>query len=191
MTEQDTKSVLAYLSATWDMSKDKDPRQVLAVWHDIFAEDDVRLVQAAVKLYVNQEKFQPKPADIRVKMKELMTGRERTEMEAWSQVRRAIRGASMENWSRTLTENGPGKPSAVVNFEKLPPEIQLVVGGPEQLAEWERLDSKQLETVVQSNFMRSYRSVIADKENLALLPDGMRRMMLDNRSTLALGEGDV
>ena len=188
MTEQETKSILAYLSATWDMARDKDPRQVLAVWQDIFAADDVHLVQAACKLYVNQATFPPKPADIRAKMKELMVGREQTEMEAWNQVRRAIRGASMENWSRALTENGPGKPSAVVNFERLPPEIQLVVGGPEQLAEWEKLDGKQLETVIQSNFMRSYRTVIAEKESLAMLPEGMRQQMLQSRSALSLTE---
>lgn len=188
MTEQETKSVLSYLNATWDMAKDKDPRQVLAVWQDIFAEDDVRLVQAAVKLYVNQEKFPPKPADIRAKMKKLVQEREGTEMEAWNKVRRAIHGASMENWSRTLTENGPGKPSAVVAFEKLPPEIRTVVGCPEQLANWEMLDSKQLDTVVQSNFMRSYRTVIEDKERMEMLPEGMRQVLPEAKAAPALTE---
>jgi hypothetical protein len=188
VTEQETKSVLSYLNATWDMAKDKDPRQVLAVWQDIFREDDAKLVQAAVKLYVNQERFAPKPADIRAKMKDLLSGREQTEMEAWNLVRRAIRGASMESWSRTLTENGPGKPSAVVAFEKLPHEIQTVVGCPEQLANWEMLDSKQLDTVVQSNFMRSYRSVIEDKERMEMLPEGMRQVLPGAKAAPALTE---
>ena len=177
MTEQETKSLLAYLSATWDMAKDKDPRQVLAVWHDIFREDDVRLVQAAVKLYVNQEKFAPKPADIRENIRELTAEREQTEMEAWNLMRKAIRGASMESWSRTLTEDGPGDPSAVVQFRKLPEHLQLIVGSPEQLADWERLDSKQLDTVIQSNFMRSYRSVSAERERMAMLPEHLRQAL--------------
>jgi hypothetical protein len=188
MTEQETKSILAYLSATWDMAKDKDPQQVLAVWADVFRDDDVVLVRAATRLYVNQERFAPKPADIRAKMQALLSDRDKTEMEAWNMVRRAIRGASMESWSRTLTENGPGEPSAVVAFKKLPPEIQLVVGSPEQLANWEALDGKQLDTVIQSNFMRSYRSVIAEKEQLGLLPENMRQALLQKRSEVALLE---
>lgn len=174
MTEQETKNVLAYLNATWDMAKDKDPRQVLAVWHDIFRRDDARMVQAAAKLYVSQEKYAPKPADIREKIRELTAEREQTEMEAWNLVRKAIHGASMENWSRELTADGPGCPSAVVHFRELPEHLQLIVGSPEQLADWEKLDSKQLDTVVQSNFMRSYRSVSAERERLAMLPEDMR-----------------
>ncbi len=174
MTEQETKSVLAYLSATWDMAQGRDAREVLAVWHDLFKADDARLVQAAAKLYVNSHKFKPTPADIREQMKLLTQDRDGTEMEAWNLVRKAIHGASMENWSRTLTENGPGEPSAVVHFKQLPPDVQKIVGGPERLAEWEKLDSKQLETVVQSNFMRSYRSIMAEKEQAALLPENMR-----------------
>lgn len=188
MTEQETKSVLAYLSATWDMAKDKDPRQVLAVWHDIFRQDDARLVQAAAKLYVSQEKFAPKPADIREKIKQLTAEREQTEMEAWNLVRRAIRGASMESWSRTLTADGPGEPSAVVQFKALPMHLQLIVGSPEQLANWERLDSKQLDTVIQSNFMRSYRSVSEDRERMAMLPEDLRQAIAGVSAAPALTE---
>ena len=188
MTEQETKSVLAYLSATWDMAKDKDPRQVLAVWHDIFRQDDARLVQAAAKLYVSQEKFAPKPADIREKIKQLTAEREQTEMEAWNQVRRAIRGASMESWSRTLTEDGPGEPSAVVQFKRLPMHLQQIVGSPEQPADWEKLDSKQLDTVIQSNFMRSYRSIVEERMRLSMLPEDMRKALPSGKAAPELTE---
>ena len=73
-------------------------------------------------------------------------------------------------------------------FEKLPPEIQTVVGCPKQLASWELLDSKQLDTVVQSNFMRSYRAVIEDKERMEMLPEGMRQVLPGANAEPALTE---
>lgn len=97
----------------------------------------------------------------------------------------------MEDWSRKLTENGPGKPSAVVQFEELPEELRLIVGSPEQLAEWEQLDINRLNTVAQSNFMRSYRGIREERERLAMLPsdvrEGMQMIAAQNRALLTEG----
>ena len=53
-------------------------------------------------------------------------------------------------------------------FAELPPDIQRVIGSPRQLSAW-ATDTGFNEAVVQSNFMRAYRTVkeqIADEKKI-------------------------
>lgn len=162
MTEQETKSVLAYLSATYrDMVKERDPREVLAVWADVFREDDGRLVRAAVRRYVGQNRFAPTPADIREELRKLTDTPDMSELEAWNLVSRATRN---------------GYYGAQEEWRKLPEDIRQIVT-PENIRLWSTMDSAQFETVVQSNFMRSYRAVRQERQKERLLPEGLKRTL--------------
>jgi hypothetical protein len=76
---------------------------------------------------------------------------EMTEAEAWALVRKA---ASNSFYGQAAKE-----------FDKLPPILQRLVGTPNQLRDWGMMDSNEFNTVVASNFQRSYRArVKSDKE---------------------------
>ncbi|MCE2604148.1 hypothetical protein, partial [Pseudomonas aeruginosa] len=82
----------------------------------------------------------PVPGQIKDKIRLMVSQGERTEIEAWDLVRKAIasgRGDFHEEW------------------EKLPEDIREIVS-PGQLKEWSITDVSQ-QQVISSNFMRSYR----------------------------------
>ena len=70
-----------------------------------------------------------------------------------------------------------GRTSAQVHFERLPELLQRIVGSPDQLAEWERVDDDMIDTVIQSNFMRSFRTRAANEREYLALPPDIRRAM--------------
>ena len=78
-----------------------------------------------------------------------------SEMEAWSIVNRAIRN---------------GNYGAESEYLRLPREIQLAVGSAAQIREWASMDISELQTVAQSNFMRSYRTVKERERKASVVP---------------------
>ena len=78
-----------------------------------------------------------------------------SEMEAWSLVNRAIRN---------------GNYGAESEYMRLPREIQLAVGSAAQIREWASMDISELQTVAQSNFMRSYRNVRERERKASVVP---------------------
>ena len=82
-----------------------------------------------------------------------------------------------------MTAEGLGPPSAVVNFHKLPKILQQLVGDPKQLALWEELPNDEINTIIQSNFMRSWRARAAHEKEMLALPADIR----NNMQTLAAG----
>ena len=83
-------------------------------------------------------------------------------MEAWALVSRAIRN---------------GYYGAEKEFEKLPPLVQKAVGTPGQLRNWSQTDMESIENVVQSNFMRTYRTVVKSSQEIARMPENIRNLI--------------
>ena len=163
MDRQETMKILSVLRGAYpafyrDTSR-QEAEAIVNLWAGMFAEDDYQLVAAAVKaLIVSDEKgFPPAIGQVKKYIRKLMAPQERTEIEAWTLVSKAIRNGT---WG------------AKEEFDALPPDIQQLVGRPEQLTAWARMDSDSVHSVVASNFQRSYRAKVkADKEYAALPAD--------------------
>ena len=78
-----------------------------------------------------------------------------TEYEAWNCVRKAI---------------GNGIYEANEEFEKLPLILQRLVGSPNQISDWAKMSSEVINTVVASNFMRSYSARAENEREYLLFP---------------------
>ena len=83
-------------------------------------------------------------------------------MEAWSLVRKAI---------------GNGNYGSVEEFEKLPPTIQKAVGSADMIKRWAMSDSNEVSTVIQSNFLRSYRTAVKRDEEYAKMPEDVKKLI--------------
>lgn len=197
MTMQETGIIMDILVTAYPRfyaGKDApDPRKVMSLWAEMFRDDPVELVAAAVKALIatDEKGFPPHIGAVKAGMRKLVQPDEMTEMEAWRLVRQAIRGASMSPSSRRITAAGgmDNRSSAQRHFEELPPILQRLVGGPEQLAAWEQIADEQIDTVIQSNFMRSYRARAQQEREFKALPQDVRAMIGQAVGRTALEDG--
>lgn len=165
MTRKETIQILQILKIAYpnfykDFSKE-DTNNAIDLWTTMFEDEDVVMVASAVKAYIatDEKGFPPVIGQIKNKIHSLSGSRGVTEIEAWEKVKNAIRN-SLYN--------------AKEEYYKLPENIQRLVGSPSTLREWAMLDISELDTVVQSNFMRSYKSRQEHEKEYLALPKSVR-----------------
>ena len=84
---------------------------------------------------------------------------ELSEGEAWALIAKALRNSSYNSEKE---------------FEALPENLQRLVGHPSQLREWASMDTETVQSVVQSNFMRSYRARQESERKMQAMPSDVR-----------------
>jgi hypothetical protein len=168
MTRQETATIMDILAAAYPRfytgPDAPNPVQTLSLWATMFADDPVEVVAMAVKAFIASDKkgFPPHIGAIKDAIVKLNTPDAMTEQEAWELVRRAT---SNSNYG------------AKDEFEKLPPVVRRLVGSPNQLREWAMMDSDTLNSVVASNFQRSYKARAASEREYMALPSDVRNAM--------------
>lgn len=165
MTRNETLQILSILRKAYPMFykgiTEQEAKDTVDLWYMMFEDDDVLLVINAVKAHIatDEKGYPPVIGVIKKKIRELSQPETMTEMEAWNLVKKAVSN---------------GLYHSKEEFDKLPPTIQRLVGSHNVLREWAMLNMDQFDTVVQSNFMRSYK-VRAEKEKEYLaLPVSVR-----------------
>ena len=169
MTLEETSAVMDLLNAAYPQyySKQTDRQRVVAaeLWAAMFADDALVVVLAAVKVHIaaDEKGFPPHIGAIKARIRQITTAPEMTELEAWNYVKGAVMGV---DWT------APEK-----KFELLPAEIQQVLGSPQTLVDWGKLPETEFHTVIQSNFMRSYRGKIARNREYNALPVDIKKFI--------------
>ncbi len=176
MTEEETARIMTLLQAEYPGSFSRlDDRQMalkLELWIREFERDEYNLVYAAVRLLMKENReFAPNIGQIRDKMDLLLAPDELDETQAWALVAKACTN---------------GLYGAQKEFDKLPPDVQRVVGSPEQLKAWAGMDAETVQSVVASNFRRSYRVRKARERELAMIPADVREMIQGAANSLRL-----
>ena len=167
MTAYETGAVMDVLIAAYPQfysrSDTEDLKKAVALWAEMFKDDDVNIVKLALKALIatDDKGYPPHIGAVKAKIRQLTEEEPMSEQEAWAILSKAIRRSTY--YSRE-------------EFEKLPPEIQRVVHSPEQLREWAMSDGEGLETVIASNFQRSYREVSKRRQAYAALPSDIRQV---------------
>lgn len=168
MDRTETLKVLAVLKAAFPHSfKDltrKDGEAMANLWQTMFTEEPYEVVNSAVAALISTRTtgFSPTIGEVKEKIQALSRANELSEQAAWALVSKACSN---------------GLYGYQKEFDKLPPEIQKVVGSPEQIRSWAEVDTDTLQSVIASNFMRSYRAhVVREKEN-AMLPPDVRKLI--------------
>lgn len=168
MTYEETLAIMSVLKAAYpsyyrDMKR-SEAEAVVGLWTDMFKDDPAELVAVAVKAHIASDKkgFPPHIGAIKDAILKIKTPDEMTEIEAWGLVKRAL-GNSAYN--------------STTEFEKLPPVVQRLVGSPAQLREWCQMDTDTLDSVVASNFQRSYKVRASSEREVLALPQDVRQMM--------------
>lgn len=139
----------------------EEAEDTVNLWTDMFRGDDPALVAAAVKSVIegDEKGFPPTIGQVKAKLRLITGGNEATEAEAWELVSKAIRN---------------GLYGAAEEFENFPPTVRRIVGSPNTLREWARMDTETVHSVVASNFQRSYRAIRAKEKEVQALPADVR-----------------
>lgn len=167
MTIEETGAVMDILQAAYPRyysgPSAPNPEQAVSLWATMFAGDDLQLVLAAVKAFIatDAKGFPPHIGAIKAKLRQLTAPQEATELEAWGMVYRAICNSAYNSEQE---------------FSKLPKMIQGIVGDPRQLREWAVMDSDTVQSVIASNFQRSYRARAQHEREFAAMPEDVRAL---------------
>ena len=132
----------------------------IEVWYQLLNDIPYPLLSRAVQQYmkVNESSFPPSPASLRkYATRGTGTSGETDALEEWASVKKALRNSIY---------------GSEEEFEKLSDTAKRAVGSPLILKDWAQIDLAELDTVIQSNFLRAWRTSqrAIDEEN-RLNPD--------------------
>jgi len=177
MTIQETGEIMDILVTAYPLfykNQNEDERYTASkLWAVMFADDDFALVAAAVKAFIatDEKGYPPLIGTIKAKLRQITFPQEMTEMEAWQLVRKAISN---------------GTYGSKHEYGKLPLVIQRILGSHNTLREWALVSIDSVETVIQSNFMRSYRAKVQNDREYAALPPSVKALAESMSEKLAL-----
>lgn len=164
MTRDETIKLLMVIQAAYPNFKPPDKTVAVDTWYTMLKDMDYNVVQMGLRAYITSDTsgFAPSIGQLINTIYLTQNPQELNEMEAWFLVSRAIRN---------------GYYGAVEEFNKLPPLVQKAVGSPDNLRNWALTDSKSIENVVQSNFMRTYRTVVNRAKEYQKMPKDIKALI--------------
>lgn len=168
LTKEETKKILRIMYNCFQNFRPKNIEETTEVWGMMLSDYTYQQISVALKSYILSDTsgFAPTIGQLVDMVHSVSKPQELNEMEAWSLVSMAIRNSGYR-----YTEE----------FLKLPAIIQSAIGRPEQLHIW-ATDEEYNETVVMSNFQRSYRLVLMQKDESAKLPTEVRNLLSNNEN---------
>ena len=138
--------------------------EAVDVWHMMLSDYDYNLVAMALKAYILSDTsgFAPSIGQLVAKIQTISQPQELDGMTAWGLVSKALRN---------------GTYGAVEEFNKLPPLVRQAVGMPDNLKNWATSDYQTIETVIQSNFLRTYETVVKRANEINRMPDNIKTLI--------------
>lgn len=160
MTRDETKNIIGMMASAWPNFSPTNIRGTVDLWAGLMEPYPYQAILAALRSYmVEDHAFAPAPGQLLAYLPKGDDGR--SDLEAWGLVRKALRN---------------GNYGAEDEFAKLPPDVQRAVGSPAQLRAWAAAPEEETETVMQSNFLRSYRAMKSQVHTENLYQQALLRM---------------
>lgn len=169
MNKKETSQIIAVLMASYpnflNNKGANDIQATINVWNDMLADYNYKEVSVAIKVFITQSNsgFAPSIGQVIDKIISLKNQEnEITEQEAWNLISKAIKNSTYH---------------ATEEYEKLPLLLQRLVGSPSQLKEWGQMPGEQVQSVVASNFMRSYKVKANKEREYQALPNDIKDLI--------------
>lgn len=170
---EEARKIIAVMMVSYPNFKPIDTELMATTWADMLAEYTYEQINTALRCYITSDKsgFAPAIGQIVDKIKTVSEPQQLNELEAWGLVDKAIRNSTYH---------------AEEEFAKLPPIVQKAVGSPSQLFNWARSDIEALESVTQSNFLRTYRTVAKREDEVSRMPSQIRQLIQENEPKMKI-----
>lgn len=164
MTEEKVGELLMTIQAYYPNYNPPDKKITLNAWYIMLAEYPEELVLQALRACIatNTSGFAPDVGQIMSKIQTISQPQELDGMAAWGLVSKALRN---------------GTYGAVEEFNKLPPLVRQAVGMPDNLKNWATSDYQTIETVIQSNFLRTYETVVKRANEINRMPGNIKSLI--------------
>lgn len=164
MTREETVKIIRIICDCYPNYKPNNLSETVDVWNMMLEEYSYSQISMALKAYVHSDTsgFAPSIGQLINTIYTIQNPQELNEMEAWFLVSRALRN---------------GYYGAVEEFDNLPPLVQKAVGTPDNLRNWSQTNTDSVENVIQSNFMRSYRTVVKREEEIKKMPADVQALI--------------
>jgi len=146
---------------------------LISLWETMMSDVDFEIGQVAIQKHMSESVYPPTIADIRAKIADCTVAREKTGIEAWGDVKSAIRRFGSYNEKKAM-ESLSGVTRKVVEY----------IG-------FKTLCLSEEEMADRAHFLKVYDTVARREREDALLLPQIRDMMpkLQNRTTTYLGSG--
>lgn len=166
MNRNQVIELLSTIQSLYPNFKVENKTFTVNAWFEMLKDCDYCMIQQGLKVFVKTDKsgFAPSIGQLIDKAQMSHKPSELNELEAWSLVSNALR-------------NGIYKPAE--EFTKLPPLVQKAVGSIDNLRHWAESDINTIETVIQSNFIRTYRAVVSQSNDVYKMSDDEKAMIED------------
>lgn len=160
MSREEVIQLLMTMQAAYPNYKVADKTVTVNLWHEMLKEYESGAVFLTLKSYMATDKsgFAPSVGAI-IQGIPKTESVELNEMEAWALVGKALRD---------------GYYHAKERFEELPELVKKAVGSPDNLRNWATTDNESIENVIQSNFIKTYRTLLKRKTEYDALPQSLR-----------------
>ena len=168
MNREQVLQMLSILKAAYPHSFQKlgkrDADSLVALWERQFSEEEPQAVSAAIDSLIATRPvgYSPTIGEIKEQLHRLRNQDQLSEVDAWVMVERACRN---------------GIHHAQEEYDRLPPDVQQAVGGPEQIRAWAMMDTETVNSVVASNFRKSYAAAQERAKHVSMLPANVREML--------------
>ena len=151
MTREETQKLLLAINSIYPNFKIEDKTIAINSWHWALQDYPADAVKGALAIYVktNNTGFAPSVSQLIGAIHAPKQNEQLTEGEAWHLVKKAMNGSA---WN------------AQDNFDKLPPLVQRAIGSATVLRQWGMTDSDEVNTVIMSNFQRTYKALLSKQE---------------------------
>ena len=133
------------------------------LWAEMFADDSTAHVASAVKALIatDEKGYPPSIGAVKAQLRKITQPPSMAPVEAWGLVWRAIQRSGYNSREE---------------FEKLPPTLRRLVGSSDQLKAWSMMDAGTVQSVIASNFQRSYQTRAKQEEEFQALPSDIKTM---------------
>lgn len=167
MTREETKVLLKAISTAYPNYKIEDLKETINLWHLMLGDFEYKDCSLSLQKYIMNDTsgFAPSISHIASgihDIKEIISDEFPTETEAWDLVDKALSN---------------GNYHAQEEYDKLPELIKKTVGSANMIKMWAQVDREELETVVQSNFMRSYRENVKRAKTINRMPTEIKNQI--------------
>lgn len=165
MIREETQELLLAISSLYPNFKPENKTLTIDTWHWALQEYPATAIKGALQIYIktNNTGFAPSVSQLIGCAYAPMQNEALSEGEAWSLVKKAIQDGGYHAEER---------------FNELPEVVQKAVGSPNMIYQWSQTDSSEVNTVIMSNFQRTYRAELEREQFKEKVPNALSELVM-------------